>query len=63
MSAEQLLKFRNNKSGDIYTLFMVTNQNSDREDFPLTYIYFGDDMKFWSRPAVDFLAKNTRVEE
>lgn len=60
---DQLPKFKNNKSGDIYTLFMITNQNSDREDFPLTYIYFGEDMKFWSRPAVDFLAKNTRIEE
>ena len=60
---EKLPRFKNNKSGKVYTLFMITNQNSDRDDFPLTYIYFGEDMKFWSRPAVDFLAKNTRIEE
>lgn len=63
MTQEKLPRFRNNRSGKIYTLFMITNQQSDRDDFPLTYIYFGNDMVFWSRPAADFLAKNTRIEE
>lgn len=60
---EQLPKFRNNKSGKIYTLFMITNENSDREDFPETYVYFDDERKWWSRPAISFLEKNTRIVE
>ena len=42
----ELPRFRNNKSGKIYTLFMVTNINSDRDDFPPTYVYF-DEYKNW----------------
>ena len=59
----ELPKFRNNKSGKIYTLFMITNIESDREDFPETYVYFDEDKNWWSRAAIDFLKKNTRVEE
>ena len=60
---DKLPKFRNNKSGKIYTLFMITNIESDREDFPETYVYFDEDKNWWSRPATEFLKKNTRVEK
>ena len=60
---EQLPKFRNNKSGKIYTLFLITNISSDRDDFPETYVYFDDERNWWSRAAIDFLEKNTRVKE
>ena len=63
MTEQELPKFKNNKSGKIYTLFIITNIDSDREDFPETYIYFDDENKWWSRPAADFLAKNTRIKE
>ena len=59
----QLPTFRNNKSGKIYTLFIITNIESDREDFPETYVYFDEDKNWWSRPATEFLKKNTRVEK
>ena len=45
----ELPRFRNNKSGKIYTLFMVTNLNSDRDDFPPTYVYFDEDKNWWAR--------------
>ena len=59
----ELPRFRNNKSGKIYTLFMVTNINSDRDDFPPTYVYFDEDKNWWSRPSVLFLMSNTNIEE
>lgn len=59
----RLPRFRNNKSGKIYTLFMITNIESYREDFPETYVYFDDEKNWWSRPAHLFLAKNTKIEE
>lgn len=58
---EQLPKFRNNKSGKIYTLFLITNQNSERDDFPETYVYFDEERNWWSRAAIDFLKKNTKI--
>lgn len=63
MKNEQLPKFRNNKSGKIYTLFMVTNINSSRDDFPETYVYFDDDKNWWSRPATLFLMSNTKLQD
>lgn len=59
---QELPEFRNNNSGKVYTLFLITNINSDREDFPETYVYFDEDKNWWSRPAKIFLEKNTRVE-
>ena len=59
----ELPKFRNNKSGKIYTLFMVTNINSTRDDFPETYVYFDDDKNWWSRPATLFLMSNTKTQD
>ena len=53
----------NKKSGKIYTLFMITNIKSDREDFPETYVYFDEDKNWWSRPAYLFLEKNTKIED
>lgn len=63
MKNEQLPKFRNNKSGKIYTLFMVTNINSSRDDFPETCVYFDDGGKWWSRPATLFLMSNTKLQD
>ena len=60
---QELPKFRNNNSGKVYTLFLITNINSDREDFPETYIYFDEDKNWWSRPAKAFLEKNTRIDQ
>ena len=42
---------------------MVTNINSDRDDFPPTYVYFDEYKNWWSRPSVIFLMKNTNIEE
>ena len=61
MLNDMLPRFKNNKSGKIYTLLLITNEKSDREDFPETYIYFDKDCNWWSRPAKTFLEKNTRV--
>ena len=61
MNEQKLPRFKNNKSGKIYTLFLITNIDSDREDFPETYVYFDDEKKWWSRTAVKFLEKNTRI--
>lgn len=60
---EKLPEFKNKRSGKIYTVFMITNQNSTREDFPETVVYFDEDKKWWSRPLVEFLDKNECVEE
>lgn len=61
--SDKLPTFRNNKSGKIYTIFLITNINSEREDFQETYVYFDEDKNWWSLPAKDFLTKNTRIFE
>lgn len=60
---EQLPKFKNNESGKIYTILLITNIDSGSEDFPETYVYFDDEKNWWSCRAIDFLKQNTRIME
>lgn len=45
-------------SGRLYTVLMLTNENSDRQDrFPTTVCYQGQNGHRWSRPLVEFTDK------
>jgi hypothetical protein len=53
-------KFKNLKSGDIYTLILISNVHAGelrRDEFPRMAVYYDRDGKIWSRPYSEFLRK------
>ncbi len=38
------------KSGSFYRVLLITNEQSTREEYPITVVYKGQDGVVWSRP-------------
>ena len=48
------------ENGNKYEVILVANQHSDREDYPITVVYSGENGKIWSKTLEDFLLKMTK---
>lgn len=47
-------KWQHIKSGNIYTVVLITNLDSTKESYPPTICYQGEDGKLWSCPISKF---------
>ena len=48
------------KTGNVYRLLLITNEESDSDKFPETAVYVDGEGRLWSRPMAEF---NERFEE
>lgn len=42
--------WKHEPSGRLYQVLTITNEFATREDYPVTVVYMGSDLKVWSRP-------------
>jgi hypothetical protein len=51
------------KNGNLYSVLMITNQDSTREEYPVTVVYIGLNGKVWSRPLSDWHRSFTKLPD
>ncbi len=48
-------------NGNIYEVLLIANTDSDREEYPVTVVYRGNNGKIWAKTLKDFNAKMSLI--
>lgn len=48
-------------NGNFYEVMFLANTHSQHEDYPVTVIYRGANLKIWAKPLSNFNLKMTKV--
>ncbi len=49
------------RNGNMYTVIIIANEFSDRDEYPVTVVYQGDNGKVWAKPWHNFISRMTKV--
>lgn len=51
------------KNGNRYTVVFLANIHSNREEYPVTVVYKGDNGLIWTKPIENWYQKMTFIED
>jgi len=49
------------KNGNLYKVLLLTNEESTKDQFPITVVYVGPNLNIWSRTLSDWSRSMTYV--